>query len=283
VPPVRREFTLTLVFGAAGGGLILLALRQVWARAVYTPPHPFPAQDLPAVGQKLVPLAYALAIAALACLAAVIATRGVLRRAAGVLLAVIGAGAAVAATVTVTAPAVLSAAVSVDPTAGQFASSTTSGTTSGGTTSGGTMSGGTATFVAGITTGHVVITGLAWHVAAVAGALAIVLAGVVTAWRGSRWPVMSARFDRPRPGKAGEVGGAGGAGYAGSAGSADSADSAGMWEALSRGLDPTEGSIPASAASAAPPSSAAPPASAESAISGTSVAPDEVDFGPGSG
>ena len=44
-------------------------------------------------GNDLVPLAGALALAALAGLAAVIATRGVVRRAAGVLLALFGAGA----------------------------------------------------------------------------------------------------------------------------------------------------------------------------------------------
>jgi len=58
--------------------------------------------------------------------------------------------------------------------------------------------------------------------AAIVGAVAIVLAGLATAWRGPRWPVMSARFDRPgqprRP---------------------RSADSATMWESLSRDLDPT--------------------------------------------
>jgi uncharacterized membrane protein (TIGR02234 family) len=215
----RREFTVALLVGAAGAGLILLALRQVWAHAVYLPPHPFPATDLAVSGQKLVPLASALAIAALACLAAVIATRGVLRRVVGVLLAVIGVGAAVAATAAVTSAAVLSAAVSADPTAGTASGSTTSGTTSGGGTS--------SSAFAGMSSGHAVITGLPWHVAAVAGSMAIVLAGLATAWRGTRWPVMSARFERsgqrrqgrPPPGPA---------------------DSAAMWESLSRDVDPTD-------------------------------------------
>jgi uncharacterized membrane protein (TIGR02234 family) len=210
----RREFTLALALSAAGAGLILLALRQVWAHAIYAPPRPFPAQDLGISGQKLVPLASTLAIAALACLAAVIATRGILRRAVGVLLAVIGAGAAVTAAA-VTSGAVLSAAVSADPTAGSFSGSTTSGTTSGNSAYSST--------VIGNLPGHAVITGLPWHVAAVAGALAIVLAGLATAWRGTRWPAMSARFDRPgqrrRPGPA---------------------DAATMWESLSRDVDPTD-------------------------------------------
>jgi len=67
------------------------------------------------------------------------------------------------------------------------------------------------------------MTGAPWHTAAVAGAAAIVLAGLATVWRGPGWPVMSARFDRPgqRPRQR-------------------AVDSASMWESLSRDLDPTE-------------------------------------------
>ena len=207
------------MLGAAGAGLILLALRQVWAHAVYAPPHPFPAQDIAVRGQKLVPLASALAIAGLACLAAVIATRGVLRRVAGGLLAAIGAGAAAAAAAAVRSSAVLSAATSTDPTAGAFSGSATSGTTVGGTTVGG--AGNTA--IAGVAQGHAVISGLPWQIGAVAGALAIVLAGLATVWRGTRWPVMSARFDRP-----------------GQRVQRPAADSATMWDSLNRDVDPTD-------------------------------------------
>ena len=63
--------------------------------------------------------------------------------------------------------------------------------------------------------------GAPWRAAAVVGAIAIVLAGLATAWRGPRWPVMSARFER-----------SGGARPRGS-------DSASMWESLSRDVDPT--------------------------------------------
>ena len=63
--------------------------------------------------------------------------------------------------------------------------------------------------------------GAPWRAAAVAGAVAIVLAGLATVWRGPRWPVMSARFERP------------------GAAPRASADSASMWESLSRDVDPT--------------------------------------------
>ena len=94
MPAMRREFGLVLLLGAAGAGLVVFAVRQTWARAVFTPPRPLPAQQISVTGQQLVPLASALALAALACLAAVIATRSTARRVAGVLLAVLGAGAA---------------------------------------------------------------------------------------------------------------------------------------------------------------------------------------------
>jgi uncharacterized membrane protein (TIGR02234 family) len=206
-----------LAAGAAGAGLVLLAVHQVWARAVYAAPSPLPAQVFTVTGQQLVPLAGALALAALACLAAVIATRGVARRAAGLLLAAIGIGVAVTATASVTAAAVLSAVAGTTPDdAGTGAGSTTSGTSGGGGS------------IALTTAGHAVFTGWPWHVAAAAGAAVIVLAGLAAAWRGTRWPVMSARFERPdrqsRPPRA---------------------DSATMWESLSRDQDPTLTAEPA--------------------------------------
>ena len=207
---MRREFTLVLLAGAAGAGLVVLAARQPGAHAVFTPPRPLPAQDIPVTGQDLVPLASALALAALACLAAVIATRSVVRRAVGVLLAVLGAGTAVAVLASLHTSAVLAAA----------RASALSGPL-GGSTTGGTPSGGSAHEIVISGPGRVIMAGVPWRAAAVAGAVTIVLAGLATAWRGPRWPVMSARFERSgstRP---------------------RGADSASMWESLSRDVDPT--------------------------------------------
>jgi hypothetical protein len=69
--------------------------------------------------------------------------------------------------------------------------------------------------------GRVIMAGASWRAAAVAGAVAIVLAGVATAVRGPRWPVMSARFERSAPARP------------------RGTDSASMWESLSRDVDPT--------------------------------------------
>ena len=186
---MRREFGLVLLAGAVGAGLVVLAARQAWAHAVFTPPRPLPAQDIAVTGQQLVPLASALALAALACLAAVIATRSVLRRAVGVLLAVLGAATAAAVLASLRASAVLAAA-RASALSGPLGGSTTSGAPSGGAVH--------EIVVAG--PGQVIMAGVPWRAAAIAGAIAIVLVGVATAWRGPRWPVMSARFERPGAG-----------------------------------------------------------------------------------
>ena len=162
---MRREFTLALLAGAAGAGLVVLAARQAWARAVFIPPRPLPAQDIAVTGQQLVPLASALALAALACLAAVIATRSGIRRAVGVLLAVIGAGAVAATSAGLRASTVLAAARAQHEV-----------------------------IVTGPT--RVIQAGAPWQAVAVAGAIVIMLAGLATVWRGPRWPVMSSRFER---------------------------------------------------------------------------------------
>ena len=175
-----------LLAGAVGAGLVVLAARQAWAHAIFTPPRPLPAQDIAVTGQQLVPLASALALAALACLAAVIATRSVLRRAVGVLLAVLGAATAAAVLVSLRASAVLAAA-RASALSGPLGGSTTSGSPSGGAVH--------EIVVAG--PGRAIMAGAPWRAAAIAGAVAIVLAGAATAWRGPRWPVMSARFERP--------------------------------------------------------------------------------------
>ena len=67
MPAMRREFALVLLLGAAGAGVVVLAARQTWAQAIFTPPRPLPAQDISVTGQQLVPLAGALALAAAGC------------------------------------------------------------------------------------------------------------------------------------------------------------------------------------------------------------------------
>ena len=121
---MRREFVLVLLAGAAGAGLVVLAARQPWAHAVFAPPRPLPAQDIAVTGQDSSrwparsrwPRWPAWPV---------IATRSVLRRAVGVLLAVLGAGTAVAVLASLHTSAVLAAARAA-ALAGPLGGSTTS-------------------------------------------------------------------------------------------------------------------------------------------------------------
>jgi uncharacterized membrane protein (TIGR02234 family) len=227
----KREYALALLAGVVGAGLILLAARAQWAQAVFVPPKPLTPQVVSVTGNDLVPLAGALALAALAGLAAVIATKGVFRRIAGGLLALFGAGAGAAVLTSVTAATVLSVA------AGQVASPESAAVSgaAGSTTSGSSSS--DPLVVAG-STGHAIMTGTGWHVAVLAGALLVFLAGLATALHGPDWPVMSSRYDAPEGHGPGRPDGATAA--RGPARALEALDSATMWESLNGGEDPTD-------------------------------------------
>jgi uncharacterized membrane protein (TIGR02234 family) len=231
----KRQYGYALLAGAVGAGLVLLAMRAQWAQAVFTPQKPLTAEVVNVSGTDLVPLAGALALAALAGLVAVIATRGVVRRAVGVLLALFGAGAGAAVLTTVTARTVLLVA------AGKVASPESAALSgaAGSTTSGSSGSGAVVVSNSG---GHAIMTGAPWHLAVIVGALLIFAAGLATALRGQDWPVMSARYDAPGTRAASAAGGA--------AGAARPTDAASMWESLNGGEDPTEDD-PADSADAA--------------------------------
>jgi len=222
-----RAFAATLLAGAAGAALALLAVREAWAHAVYPAPRPLPTVTVTVTGQDLVPAAGALALAGLACLAAVIATRGTARRAAGVLLALCGAGTAAAASASLSAARVLATATAKASSQASVASG------GAGSTTGGTATG-SGTVVTGGHAAYAVLGGLPWQVAVFAGAAAIIGAGIATAWRGPRWPVMSGRYERPaRAGRAARPRAPDGPAQA---------DPAALWDSISRGDDPTEAS-----------------------------------------
>ena len=189
----RRQFGAAIAACVAGAGLVLLALRQGWARVDYTAPRPLPSGSIPVSGQDLLPAASALALAALACLAAVIATRGVVRRLVGVAMAGLGAWIAVLASEPVHEASVLAAA-SGQAAAGGFAGSLPGGNSA---ISGGVPSGGALPAIGQAS--RVVLASGPWRAAALIGAVAVIAAGLAAAWRGPRWAVMSARFDQPVP------------------------------------------------------------------------------------
>jgi uncharacterized membrane protein (TIGR02234 family) len=226
----KREYSYALLVGAVGAVLVLFAVREQWAQAVFTPQKPLTSQVIDVSGTDLVPLAGGLGLAALAALVAVIATRGVVRRAVGVLLALFGAGAGAAVLTTVTASTVLSVAAGKVGSPGSAALSGAAGSTTSGS------SGGNAIVVTG-SAGHAIMTGAPWQAAVIVGALLIFAAGLATALRGQDWPVMSARYDAPGGNRAPGVDQArpSGAGRRPRA-----ADAASMWESLNGGEDPTE-------------------------------------------
>jgi uncharacterized membrane protein (TIGR02234 family) len=214
--PARREYLAVLLLGALGAALVLIAVRQGWARVVTIEPRPLPATSVSVRGQELVPAAGALGLAALAGLAALIATRRTARRVVGGLLALFGVGIILAASLPVTTAQVRAAAASAGPAATGGAASTVGN---------GTGSGGTG--VAGISlAGHVTLASAPWRSVVLVGGLAVLAAGLLAARRGARWPVMSSRYDQPArrpPGAAGPA-----------------TDPAALWESLSQGIDPTE-------------------------------------------
>ncbi len=67
-----------------------------------------------------------------------------------------------------------------------------------------------------------------WRWAVLLGAMLVVAAGLLVAWRGATWPVMSSRYERPpaRP-------------AARRAPDPAALDPAALWESLSQGMDPT--------------------------------------------
>jgi uncharacterized membrane protein (TIGR02234 family) len=230
--PAGREYGFALLAGAAGAAIVLLAVRQRWAQAVFTPPKPLTPQVVNVSGVDLVPLAGALAVAALAGLAAVIATRGVLRRAAGVLLALFGAGAGAAVMTSVSAAAVINVAASKVASPGSAAFSGAAGSTTSGSAGGGAL-------VVSGSTAQALMSGTPWHVAVFVGALLVFAAGLATALRGPDWPVMSARYDAPGTRGAGATKAGGPDGREGRGGAARPHDAATMWESLTGGEDPT--------------------------------------------
>ncbi len=217
----RREYLGALLLGAAGAAVVLIAVRQDWARVLTVQPRPLPASTAVVRGQDLLPAVGALGLAALAGLAALVATRRLARRLTGGVLAAFGVAIIVALSMPVTDAQVRGA---VTGAAGTASSVPGGSTVNGGTTPGGGVSGISLS-------SHVTMAAFPWRWVALAGALLIVAAGLLAAWRGAGWPVMSSRYDRPADRAAGRQATA-------------AADPAALWESLSQGIDPTAGQPP---------------------------------------
>jgi uncharacterized membrane protein (TIGR02234 family) len=235
----KRELAAVLTAGAAGAGVVLLATRQVIAKVIVLAPRPLPASTTPLTGQDLHPAVAALAVAALASLAAVLATRGLLRRITGLITAALGIGIGLLAAGQVTAAQALDAvrtaghAPASGSGAGSAAGSVTAGAGQGG-------AGGDGLSLSGVPV-HVDLGGQGWRLLIIAGALLLIANGAVIMLRARRLAVMSARYDRPGRQPSGELApGPRPAEPAGDQRAARARSGAGMWESLSAGEDPTD-------------------------------------------
>jgi uncharacterized membrane protein (TIGR02234 family) len=166
----RRAYALALVLIGAGAVGALLATQASWV----TTTTQRTAIGLPTVlvvteqkGAEVAGSVVGLALLALAGVLAVVATRGWLRRAVGVLLALAGLGIVWACVSFVRAPL-----YRLD-----------------------------ADGVASTENVHEALTG--WPLVSLVGGLLVVAGAVLVVWRGAQWSAMSARYDAPAP-RAGE-------------------------------------------------------------------------------
>jgi len=228
----RRELALLLFSGAAGACLVLVAARQEFARVEVVPVHPLTATITRVSGQDLLPAASALALAALASMAAVLATRGVLRRITGAVAALLGVGVVLSALGRISTASVLAAVshASLSSATGSGAASAPGSTTVGNDP--GLSSGSLPGFPS-----HVLFTGPQWRALMVAGGVIVVLVGIAVIIRGAALPAMSGRYERAGqrpPEQAYAVAGRERA-------LLRSTSAAHLWESLSSGADPTSG------------------------------------------
>ncbi|OKK08393.1 hypothetical protein AMK26_05125 [Streptomyces sp. CB03234] len=193
----RRSLAAALLLGAVGAAVVLLASGQTWAQGTVAVGGG--TVPLDAAGGDVTGVPTALAVVGLAALVAVFAVRRAGRYVVSLLLTLSGAGAAVAAYLGASDSAALD----------EKAATTT---------------GDAAARVEALT--HT-----AWPYVTAAGALLILLAGLLALRHGRTWPAMSGRYERdggPRPRKSGRA-----------AGPADPDRPEDLWKALDRGEDPT--------------------------------------------
>ncbi|MEO3979022.1 TIGR02234 family membrane protein [Streptomyces sp. CAU 1734] len=164
----RRSLAAALLLGAAGAAVVLLASGQTWAEGRTS----FVGGTLPlkASGGQVTGLPTALAIVGLAALVAVFAVRRTGRHLVSAVLALTGAGAALAAWL--------------------------------GGTSGDALDDEAVRLTGDSAVSTAALTHTAWPFVAAAGGLLILLAGLLALRYGRLWPAMSGRYERdgsPRP------------------------------------------------------------------------------------
>lgn len=211
----RRALALTLLGGAAGAAVVLIAAGQTWGEARAGAA----GAELPvtASGSAVSGLPSALALVGLAALVAVFAVRRTGRRIVAAVLTLSGAGAIAAALLG-----------SGDTAALRRSAAEATGLTEASVTA---------------------ISHTGWPWVSALGGMLLLTAGLLALGYGRYWPAMSGRYERPgRSGRPGRPGGAGRDGRARGGRPAGATGGAGdryperpdeLWKALDRGEDPT--------------------------------------------
>lgn len=190
----RRSLAAALLLGAAGSTVVLIASGQTWTSGVATVAG-IGSKTLEADGQSITGAPAALAVVALAALVAVFAVRRAGRVLVSALLALSGAGAVAASLLGAGDHAAL------DEQAAK-------------------LSGDVAATVTGLTRTF-------WPYVTAAGALLILVAGLLALRFGGQWPGMGGRYERE------------GGARARSRKAVDPERPEELWKALDRGEDPT--------------------------------------------
>jgi uncharacterized membrane protein (TIGR02234 family) len=165
-----RAFALALLLELVGAGAALLVSTRTWQ--TISTPRPAPLHDdvLRVSGRTLDAAPTALALVALAGVVAVLATRGIVRRVVGVVLALAGIGLVWRAIAS-------SGAVSTRRARTLVADHH-------------------ATVNVDAVVPHVAASG-SWPVLTLLCGVLVLASGALIAWRGHRWQVMSARYEAP--------------------------------------------------------------------------------------
>lgn len=199
----HAEFGIALaleLLGAAGGTLFAL---QTWQTVTVHAPRPRPDVVVHVTGRVVDAAPLAFGLVALAGVVAVLATRGVVRRAVGVIVTLAGAGLVWRA---VTSAGAVSASRARTLVIQQHAEATVAGTTPG------------------------IAVHPVWAVLTIVSGVLVVAGGLLVAWHGNRWRAMSSRYENTAGRDADPTR------------SADPDRAAAtIWTALDRGEDPTKG------------------------------------------
>jgi uncharacterized membrane protein (TIGR02234 family) len=167
----RAGFVVALLVEIVGAALVLLVATRDWQTITTVRARPFSADVLGVSGRTLDGAPTALALVALAGVVAVLATKGLVRRVIGALVALAGVG-------------IMWRSIAAAPPVGTARAA-------------GLVRAKHETVGASAVVTQHVASHPGWAVLSAVGGLLVLVAGVLVAWHGGRWGAMSARYERP--------------------------------------------------------------------------------------